>query len=61
MIAFSIQLKKLYQNTSLLELNCLADSGEPDESCIIIKGSPSVRSKDLENARWKKVINDHKM
>ena len=59
--AFSNQLKKLYRDISQLETKLLADSGEPqDESRVVIKGGSSAGADDVEKARWKKAIEDHK-
>ena len=59
--AFSNQLKKLYRDISHLETRLLADSGEPqDESRIVIKGGPSAGTDEMEKARWKKAIEEHK-
>ena len=59
--AFSNQLKKLYRDISQLETKLLADSGEPqDESRVVIKGGSSAGAGDVEKARWKKAIEDHK-
>jgi hypothetical protein len=60
--AFSNQLKKLYRDISHLETKLLADSGEPqdDESHVVIKGGPSAGANEVEKARWKNLIEDHK-
>jgi protein SMG6 len=58
---FFAELKKLYCNISALEMKILTDSGEPqDDSRLVIKGGPSIRTEDTEKARWKKATNDHK-
>jgi hypothetical protein len=58
---FSNQLKKLYRDISHLETKLRADSGEPqDESRVVIKGGSSALADDVEKARWKKAIEDHK-
>jgi hypothetical protein len=53
---FSVQLKKLYHNIYALKTKILADSGEPqDESRIVIKGSPSIRTEEAELVQSKEV------
>jgi hypothetical protein len=59
--AFSNQLKKLYRDISHLETRLLTDSGEPqDESRVVIKGGASAGTDELEKARWKNAIKEHK-
>jgi hypothetical protein len=47
---FSIQLKKLYCPISLLEMKVLIGPGKLDESRIVIKGCPLIRSEETEKA-----------
>jgi len=44
-----------------LELKVLVDLGKPqDENRIVIKGYPLIGTQEVEKARWKKAIEDHK-
>ncbi|THH08573.1 hypothetical protein EW146_g8951 [Bondarzewia mesenterica] len=61
--AFSAQLKKLYRDISTLETKILRDDSDEnvDEGRVVLRASFDMSSEEAEKARWKKVIEDHKM